>query len=195
MPTFSADRHRLRSSRLDLEPIAAAHADEAWPHLDDERLWTYFPALRPQSLERLRETYARRARGYPDADGEQSWGNWLLRDRATGGLVGDVQATIYPKRRVAYIAYSVYVAFQGNGFGREAARVMIEHLRDAHAIEAIQAEIDEPNAASRRLAESLGLERIAQHETECLYELRFPIPASSKTALRQAQGDGDSLDR
>jgi RimJ/RimL family protein N-acetyltransferase len=160
LQTSSADTQRLRSERLDLEPVRVAHADEAWPHLDDERMWTYFPALRPPTLERLREIYARRERGYTHADGAQVWGNWIARERATGRVVGDVQATIYPQRRVAYIAYGIYVEHQRRGLALEAARALIDHLHDAHGIRRVFAEMDTRNAASYRLAESLGFARI-----------------------------------
>ncbi|MGZ3496063.1 MAG: GNAT family N-acetyltransferase [Vulcanimicrobiaceae bacterium] len=161
----------MRTARLDLEPVSIAHADEAWPYVDDERLWSFFPMLRPRSLEQLREIYARRERGYAGADGEQIWGNWILRTRVERQLVGDVQATIFPKQRSALVAYATYPGYQRRGYAREAVAALIEHLFEAHDLERILAEMDVRNVASYRLVESLGFARVEMREGEYVYEL------------------------
>lgn len=153
-----------------MEPLRADRADEAWPNLDDERMWLFFPDLRPRSLEELRATYARRERGFPGPAHEEVWENWLARDRTTGRLIGDAQATISPQRSVALIAYSTYAAYQRNGYARETVRAVIEHLRTHHAVHRAVAEIAGGNAASYRLIESLGFIRTKATDDELTYE-------------------------
>ncbi|MGH8163905.1 MAG: GNAT family N-acetyltransferase [Rhodanobacteraceae bacterium] len=173
----------MRTLRLDLEPLCAAHADEAWPHVDDPSMWTFFPALRPESLDDLRATYGRRERGYPKRDGAQIWGNWLVRERSSALPVGDVQATIFPMEGTALVAYAVYVAHQRRGFARESLVRLLEHLRDARGTRRVFAEMDTRNMPSYRLAESLGFTRVETRaeedrgtgliSAEYVYELRF----------------------
>lgn len=157
-----------------MEPITPEHADEVWPHVDDARMWEFFPHLRPRSREDLRRTYERWSRGYREPDGAQNWENWLLRRKLDARLVGSAQLTILPRSRMAYVAYSVYAAERRRGYGREAVQKLIEHSRSAHTIDKLYAEMDVRNEASYRLAESLGFQRV-EHipgaTDEYLYQL------------------------
>lgn len=141
-----------------LEPIRAQHAPEAWPQLDDERMWRFFPALRPATLGDLRRLYEKWERGCPDT--EEVWRNWLCREISTRTLVGSMQATISPKIGASYIAYGIYPAHQRKGYAREAAAAVIAYLRTAYGVTEIFAEMDTRNEASYRLAESLGFIRV-----------------------------------
>jgi len=147
----------LKTTRLDLEPVRESHAQEAWTSLDDERLWRYFPHLRPKTLNDLRSVYRRWERAVP---GDEVWLNWLCRERRSGVLVGAMQATVR-KRGVAYIAYAFYPAHQRKGYAREAAGAVIDHLCQAYRVTHVRAEMDARNEASSRLAESLGFSRVA----------------------------------
>ena len=130
--------------------------------MSDARLWTFFPELRPKSPEELRALYRRWERGAPDADRDEEWENWIcfLRDHETP--VGGAQATIFPEG-VAYIAYVIYAAHQRRGYAAEAARALIEHLRDVHGVTRILAEMNTKNEASIKVVESLGFERVDEH--------------------------------
>ncbi len=140
-----------------MERILPEHADETWPQLNDPLLWLFFPSLRPISKAALREWYERRAREHP---GDQIWENWACRLRSSGKLVGEVQATIFASERVAYIAYMIYRVHQRQGFAREAAAAVVEHVRIEHGAMRVFAEMDVRNTASIRVAESLGFARV-----------------------------------
>jgi len=149
--------HAIKTARLDLEPIAPRHADEAWPHLDDPRMWTFFPSLRPKSCENLRAIYELWTNpGHVQGEVRE---NWACRDQRTGELVGTMQATTFPARAVSYIAYGIFVAFQRQGYAREGVAAVVAHLRDKHKVKQIFAEMDTRNVASFRIAESLGFRR------------------------------------
>jgi ribosomal-protein-alanine N-acetyltransferase len=150
--------HAVRTARLDLELITPRHADEVWPHLDDPRMWTFFPSLRPKSRQHLRAIYDLWSNpGHVKGEVRE---NWACRDRRAGGLVGTMQATTFPERAISYIAYGVFVAFQHKGYGREAVAAVVAHLRDKHEVTRIYAEMDTRNEASFRLVESLGFRRV-----------------------------------
>jgi hypothetical protein len=80
------------TERLDLEPLSVAHAGELAPLLDDASLheFTGGAPLPPAALvARYARLTARRSPG-----GDQMWGNWVMRVRATGVAAGTVQATL-----------------------------------------------------------------------------------------------------
>jgi ribosomal-protein-alanine N-acetyltransferase len=170
----------LQTERLELEPVRSSHAQEAWPQLDDDRMWRYFPALRPASVDDLRALYAKWEAG--SGDPNEVWLNWLCRERAHGVLAGGVQCTIFLAQRVAYVAYSIYPAHQRKGYAKEAVRALIRSVCRGFGVERFLAEMDTRNEASYRLAESLGFTRVETHLTverghgmeagEYLYELR-----------------------
>ena len=157
-----AQLHLLETRRLVLEPVTRAHADEAWPGLDDDRMWTFFPELRPRSLEHLRTIYDRRSRG--SGDESQIWLNFVCRSRAGGKIVGEVQATIVLPAQASYVAYDVFTKEQGKGYGREAVRVLIDHVAETYGIRRFLAEIDTRNARSVALVKSLGFKQVETHE-------------------------------
>ena len=155
----STARHALQTPRLVLEPTTPEHAREAWPYLDDERMWEFFPDLRPKTLDDLRALYRRWERGSPFPNRNETWENWLCRSRETGLLLGATQATIVAND-TAHIAYGIYVVHRRNGYAREAARATVEHLQHVHGVRRVLAEMDVRNVASVAVAESLGFRRV-----------------------------------
>lgn len=159
---------QLRTERLDFEPVRVAHAYEIWAQLDDERMWRYFPQLRPKAIGDLRALYAKWERGSSDAG--EVWWNWLCRDRASGDLAAAMQATIMLDERLAYVAYAVYVRHQRKGLGREAVPAIVECVRETFGITRFRAVMDIRNEPSYRLAESLGFTRTQTRDDEHIYE-------------------------
>jgi ribosomal-protein-alanine N-acetyltransferase len=161
----------IQTQRLILEPIRAAHAEEAWPYVDDSRMWTYFTHLRPASILDLRRQYAKWERGSLAPD--QVWWNWLCRERTSGMLAGGMQATICPGEHAAYVAYAIYPEHQRKGYAREAVSALIERVRQTFGITRFLAEMDTRNEASYRLAETLGFTRVQSRDGEFVYELNL----------------------
>ncbi len=161
---------QIRTQRLELEPVRSSHADEAWPLADDERMWTYFPQLRPASIEELRRLYAKWERGSPREN--EIWWNWLCRELSSGMLAGAMQATVLLDRRLCYVAYAIYPAHQRKGYAREAVAAVMDRVRESFGITRFLAEMDVRNEPSYRLAESLGFSRVQTHGGEHVYELR-----------------------
>jgi ribosomal-protein-alanine N-acetyltransferase len=159
----------LRTPRLNLEPLQPSHAQEAWPQLDDDRMWRYFPAQRPATVDALRALYEKWVRGSTNAD--EIWLNWLCRECKSGSLIGGMQATVFAREAVSYIAYAIYPAHQRKGYAREAAQAVITHVKQTYGVARFFAEMDTRNEASYRLAESLGFVRVETHLDEYLYEL------------------------
>ncbi len=144
------------TERLDLEPLAVAHAAELAPLLDDAALHE-FTGGTPLSAAALAARYARlAARRSPG--GDQLWGNWVIRVRATGAAAGTVQATLPsagPAAGPAEVAWVVARAAQGRGYASEAARSLVTVLRQAGW--AVIAHIHPRHHASQRVARAAGL--------------------------------------
>lgn len=153
------ERHALATARLDLVPTQPAHADLTWAQLDDERMWEFFPALRPPTIEALRERYERWSYEMPYLGALERWENWICVRRSDAGVVGQAQAT-YTDTTI-YIAYGVFPEFRHSGFAREATSGVLDHARDVHGSHIAIAEMAAQNRASVAVAEALGFERVA----------------------------------
>ena len=144
------------TERLDLEPLAVAHAAELAPLLDDTSLHE-FTGGAPLSASALAARYARLAtRRSPG--GDQMWGNWVMRIRATGAAAGTVQATLPaggPATGPAEVAWVVVRAAQGRGYAKEAALSLVAWLRQGGWT--VVAHIHPGHLASQRVARAAGL--------------------------------------
>ena len=144
----------VTTERLLLEPLAAAHAVELAPLLDDPTLHTYTGG-RPLPVEELRERYEHQVGGR-SGDGSQLWFNWIVRDRATHDALGFVQATVEVASGVADVAWVIASQYQGHGYAREAASAMVAWLR-ASGITTVTAHVHPANEASAAVADAIGL--------------------------------------
>jgi RimJ/RimL family protein N-acetyltransferase len=148
----------LATSRLVLEPLSAAHAEEMFACLRDPAIYEFENAP-PASVEALCERY-RRLESRRSADGSELWLNWVVRERATQVAIGYVQATVLADRR-ALIAYEFNSAHWGRGLAREAVAAMVGELRGRWRAGPIGAVFKRTNFRSRRLLERLGLRTAA----------------------------------
>ena len=129
-----------------------------WPVLDDARLHE-FTGGSPLSAEALTARFERLAkRG--SQDGDQLWGNWVLRSRETWSAVGLVQATLPaagPGAGPAEVAWVVATAAQGRGYAKEAARSLADRLSESGW--SVAAYIHPGHLASQHVARAAGMVR------------------------------------
>jgi RimJ/RimL family protein N-acetyltransferase len=172
----------LRTDRLRLEPLSAAHAAVAYPHFADAALYRYMNGQPPAGVDALGAEFARLAAG-SGRDGEH-WLNWLAFRREDRALVGWHQATLTGAN--ASIAWVTFPAYRRSGYAREGAAAVVAWLASQGAHE-IEAQSDERNAGSRRTAEALGFvpdpEPIAETlrgeaTLDRVYRLRLDRPSS-----------------
>ena len=142
----------IQAAALVLEPQVVTHAEEMWIVLSDPAIYE-FENGPPASLDWLRARYARlEARLSPD--GQQQWLNWVIR-LPTSELIGYVQATIYPDRRV-FVAYELSSAYWGRGLATQSVTAMMAHLTEYDQINDYFAILKRDNVRSYRLLERLG---------------------------------------
>ncbi len=155
-PAGWPEAQHLATVDLLLEPLRIDHAHEMAPLLDDRKLHV-FTGGRPATREQLRDRYERQVRGRSH-DGAQLWFNWILRDRRSRRVVGFVQATVstHETTCVAEIAWVVGSAHQGRGYATQAARAMVEWLRECGA-DRIIAHVHPRHRASIAVATAIRL--------------------------------------
>ena len=146
----------LAGVRLDLEPLRVEHADEMAPLLDDQRLHAFIGG-EPASLTHLRKRYQRQAVGR-SPDGSQRWLNWVVRRREDGQAVGTVQATVTAGGGavVAEVAWVLASPYQGHGYARESAGVVVAWLRE-QGVRTVVAHVHPDHHASGGVARAVGL--------------------------------------
>ena len=161
-----------RTSRLTAEPIVPAHAAAMHVILSDPAMYS-FTGGQPPSLDDLSARYELLASRH-SPDGAQIWCNWALRERATGELVGVMQATLPaegpPSRTaagVAAVAWEIGVAHQRQGFASEAAAAVVSQLHSDGWT--VVAHVHPDHVGSQRVAERAGLaptQRMVDGEVE-----------------------------
>lgn len=190
--------HRLASPRLDLEPLEARHADAIAAQYLDERIWTYFPRLRPPDVAALRAQFTRWSEGPPaDVAEVEGWENWVGLDRERAEPIGTFQATII-QGEPANLAYAVFPAYWRHGYATEAMRAVMKHLADDHGVTRVVAEMDARNTASIGVAQALGLREVARRAVDDArtgargVELRYEGVISAGTPGRRTARRGKS---
>ncbi|MFF3842444.1 GNAT family N-acetyltransferase [Streptomyces sp. NPDC001930] len=143
----------VRTGRLDLVPLAVAHAEEMAGVLADPALYAFIGGAPPSQPE-LRARYERLTAGSPDP--ATVWGNWVVRLRAEDRSAGTVQATVTEDGRVAEVAWVIGTEWQGRGIAREAAEGLAGLLVE-RGVRTIVAHVHPDHAASAAVARAAGL--------------------------------------
>jgi ribosomal-protein-alanine N-acetyltransferase len=141
---------------IELEDLEASHAPALFVGLNDCALYTFIEEKPPVSLEALANRY-RMLERRRSPDGSERWLNWAVRLGKNGPYLGYVQATV-GATGVASVAYMIFSAFWGRGFGEQAVRLMLNKLRDTYDVHVVEAQVDERNVRSRRLLGALEFE-------------------------------------
>jgi RimJ/RimL family protein N-acetyltransferase len=144
----------ITTDRLKLNPLRVEDADELVAVLDDERLHD-FTGGRPATLAELRTHYARLVAGSPETD--ETWLNWIVRRRSDSQPVGTVQATLRDGGKTALVAWVIGVEWQKQGLASEAARALVDWLRE-QGVRQFVARIHPAHVASGAVAARAGLE-------------------------------------
>jgi len=123
--------------------------------LADPRLYTFTSDKPPVSLEALAQVYERRE-SCSSPDGSELWLNWLLYEVNLKWPIGYVQASVTPSH--ADVAWVIGTLWQGNGYAAEAARAMLDWLREI-GVRQFRACIHPDHKASQKVAVNVALHR------------------------------------
>ena len=147
--------HELTSERLRLEALREEHIDVVFEYYSDERLWTYFPELRPKSKSDFRKLVDHWLNPDEDSTLGELIEYWVVFLRESNDPVGSIQAQIMADG-TALFTNMTYIGYHKHGYAKESAEAVIAHLRSEHAIKRVQIIIDPLNTSAVKFAESLG---------------------------------------
>ncbi|MDA4895266.1 GNAT family N-acetyltransferase [Streptomyces sp. MS2A] len=144
------------TARLRFRPMGPSDLDDLARLLGDPEVMAYYPA--PRTRAESAAWIANQQRRY-DEDGH---GLWVV-ETLDGDFVGDCGITwqTYNGIRVREVGYHVRPELQGVGHATEAAQACVDLVRLHFAPTLLTAIIHPENAASRRVAEKLGMTHIA----------------------------------
>ena len=146
----------LRTARLALEPLRAAHADELFEALRDEALYAWVSAMAPDRIDALRARWERlESRLSPD--GTAAWLNWVPRRGSDGVCLGRIDVEVRGDE-APNVGYMFARQAWGHGYAREAVGAVVAHL-DALGVRRMVASVTVGNEASRKVLEAVGFVR------------------------------------
>ena len=166
----------ISSSRLSLTPVTAAHAEEMFAVLDDEKLYEFIGGVPPGSVGEVQRWFsALESRESPD--GKELWLTWIVHTVVDPAAIGYVQATVSGTE--AEIAWLIGTNWQSQGYASEASRALIGWLRE-QGVDDIRAWVNPGHEASLKVARTAGLHQTAtvkDGETlwRCLGASRRPL--------------------
>jgi RimJ/RimL family protein N-acetyltransferase len=168
-----SDVSTIVTHRLLLSPLQVDDADEMVDVLADPALHE-FTGGEPATLDDLRGRY----RSWVAGSGRDTerWLNWIVRHRGDGEAIGTVQATVMnpDDDPVAFVAWTIGVRWQRQGYATEATVALVEWLGD-HGVGAIVAHIHPDHSASAIVARRAGL-RPTSEVVDGEVEWRLPRP-------------------
>ncbi len=147
------ERHPLHTERLHLEILHKDHADEMFSVLRNPIIYRYMDG-RPDTTEALRQQYEKQSSNW---DGRPiSWHTWIMREKRANAAIGYIQATLNHAEKSAELAWVLSPLWTGRHYSSEAARRVMQELRNGGLVSTFTCTIDKRNAPSRHLAQSLG---------------------------------------
>lgn len=162
--TVAAVPPPLQTDRLSLRPLRAGDAEVLWRLWDDPEVYAYVGTGDVPGLDRLERGVEAFVRMYA----ERGWGPLAVARREDGVVIGE--CGLYPWRQDGVetgeveLGYRYGRAHWGQGYGREAAAAVLRWARDELGCNELVCSVQEPNVASRRIAEGLGFRLVALRE-------------------------------
>ncbi|WP_308402408.1 GNAT family N-acetyltransferase [Streptomyces sp. TBY4] len=142
----------IRTGRLTLLPLEAAHAGEMADVLGDPELHAFIGGA-PLTEPELRARYTRLVAGSPDP--AVTWCNWVVRLDSEDCLTGTVQATV--SGDTAEVAWVIGTPWQRRGIASEATRAMVEWIGAHAGVRTVIAHVHPDHTASAAVATRVGL--------------------------------------
>jgi len=143
----------LETNRMMLEPLESSHAEELFPLLQDQDLYTYMEGGPPESIESLEKRYAFLSQKL-SGDGKQYWLNWVPRHKDSRQCIGYFESSV--EGDTANLAYFVFRDMQKKGYAKEGMNEIMTFITAHYPVKKFVIEMDTRNLPSVRLALSIG---------------------------------------
>jgi [ribosomal protein S5]-alanine N-acetyltransferase len=162
-------KDRESTARLELKPLPAAAA-AALPH-DRETAARLLEATLPPSWPQpdLLDLLPIQAAA---TSVEERFGVWVMIERETNDVVGDVGFMGPPADGIVELGFSVISDRRRRGYATEAARAMVEWALREPAVRRVVAQCDTDNPASIRVLERAGFVRTGEGDGQIGWSTR-----------------------
>ena len=139
--------------RIDLEAVTVDDAPALFDALDQPEVGTYIGGPYADSSEGMAVLIARWMSGPPTDRPGETWRNFVVR-LADGTVIGHAQATVHDDW--AEVAWVLGSAWWGQGYGSEAAEVLLQHVASIDGIQRVWATVHPDNLRCKALLARLA---------------------------------------
>jgi aminoglycoside 6'-N-acetyltransferase len=143
----------MLTTRLLLRPLRLADAPALAAYRSDPDTARFQPWLTPYTVGDAETLITELVTKDPGTPG---WFQYGIELRSDGTLIGDLGVNLDANGMQADIGYTIATGQQGNGYGTEAVRRILDHLFGEQQLHRVAAECDARNVASARLLERVG---------------------------------------
>lgn len=181
----------IRTPRLSLEPLVAAHAEILFCSLCDERIYRWIEAGGPKDLNQLRAKWERNeSRLSPD--GNEVRLNWAIRLGNEGPYIGKLDACLDSPVRATNVGFVFFPEYWGYGYATEAL-LAVKTVLVENGVLFMRATAATQNLASARVLEKAGFipGNLVTDEIDTR-EFILKMPTESRPAQPSAGGDGSN---
>jgi ribosomal-protein-alanine N-acetyltransferase len=169
--------HALETERLRLRPCRADDAAPLREFWAGEHVRRFLFDGREVSDEEAREFVARSL----EAFARHGLGLWLAFEAEAGARAVAFAGFLVDAGEPPSLVYGVRPEACGRGYATEAARAVLDYALGVLRLPRVRADVDEPNAASVRVLEKLGMTRTSRAEVEGRPLLYFEARARQTT--------------
>lgn len=120
----------MAAQRLQIEQLRKEHLSELADHLRQTAVYEHIGGT--PSLEEFILDRERALQGPGSAATNEHWLNFLVREQATGQMVGRLEATLHDS--IAEVAFLFSPASWGRGFAREALAWLHTHIQQSYEV-------------------------------------------------------------
>ena len=149
-------RQTLHSERLLIAPVCGAFAERSFALYEDPALYEWISLNRPRSIESLRADWQRMETPL-SPDGKEAWLCWQLQCKASGQVIGMVDASANMDGVATNLGYYIFTPHWRKGYAFEACSRVMEHLVD-HGAHTVFTTVTVGNLASKKLLLKLGFQ-------------------------------------
>jgi RimJ/RimL family protein N-acetyltransferase len=143
----------MLTSRLALRPLQLADAPALAAYRSDPATARFQPWLTPYTVGDAEKLISEFVAKDPVTPG---WFQYGIELRSDGTLIGDLGVNLDANGMQAEIGYTIAAGQQGNGYGTEAVRRILDRLFGEQRLHRVSAECDARNVASARLLKRVG---------------------------------------
>lgn len=158
----------MKKGRLELRPLAAAAAG-ALLHdrlMAARLIGASIPSAWPQ--DDLLDVLPMQAAARPE---DEQFGIWLIIERATNAIVGDIGFLGPPDHGIVELGFSILPDQRRRGFATDATRALVAWAFREPGVLGVIARSDIDNVTSMRVLEAVGFTRMGDSDGRILWRL------------------------